>query len=30
MTDMAGRSLTVTLNSGTNNQDSGAQFPGCL
>ena len=30
LTDMAGRSITVTLNSGTNNQDSGRQFPGCL
>ena len=30
LTAMAGRSITVTLNSGTNNQDSGRQFPGCL
>ncbi len=30
LTDMAGRSITVTLNSGTNNQDTGRQFPGCL
>jgi len=30
LTDMAGRSITVTLNSGINNQDSGRQFPGCL
>jgi len=30
MTDMAGRSLTVTLNGGTSNQDTGLQFPGCL
>ena len=30
LTDMAGRSITVTLNSGTSNQDTGHQFPGCL
>ena len=30
LTDLAGRSITVTLNSGTNNQDSGRQFPACL
>ena len=30
LTDMAGRSITVTLNSGTSNQDSGRQFPACL
>jgi expansin (peptidoglycan-binding protein) len=29
MTDMAGRSLSVTLNQGTSNQDSGRQFPAC-
>ena len=29
MTDMAGRMLTVMLNSGTSNQDSGNQFPAC-
>ena len=29
MTDMAGRMLTVTLNGGTNNQDTGSQFPAC-
>ena len=28
--DMAGRSLTVTMNSGTSNQDTGKQFPACL
>jgi expansin (peptidoglycan-binding protein) len=28
--DMAGRSLTVTLNGGTSNQDTGKQFPTCL
>jgi len=27
--DMAGRSLTVTMNSGTSNQDTGKQFPAC-
>jgi hypothetical protein len=30
LTDMAGRSLSVTLNSGTSNQDTGKQFPACL
>jgi expansin (peptidoglycan-binding protein) len=30
LTDMAGRSITVTLNSGTSNQDTGRQFPTCL
>ena len=29
LTDMAGRSITVTLNSGTSNQDTGVQFPAC-
>jgi expansin (peptidoglycan-binding protein) len=29
LTDMAGRSLSVTLNSGTSNQDTGRQFPAC-
>jgi len=29
LTDMAGRSLSVTLNSGTSNQDTGKQFPAC-
>jgi len=29
LTDMANRSITVTLNGGTNNQDTGAQFPPC-
>jgi expansin (peptidoglycan-binding protein) len=29
MTDMAGRMLTVTLNGGTSNQDTGSQFPAC-
>jgi expansin (peptidoglycan-binding protein) len=29
LTDMAGRSLTVMLNSGTSNQDTGRQFPAC-
>ena len=29
LTDMAGRSITVTLNGGTNNQDTGVQFPAC-
>ena len=30
LTDMAGRSISVTLNSGTSNQDTGKQFPACL
>jgi len=30
LTDMAGRMLSVTLNSGTSNQDTGKQFPACL
>ena len=30
LTDMANRSLSVTLNSGTSNQDTGRQFPGCM
>jgi expansin (peptidoglycan-binding protein) len=30
LTDMAGRSITVTLNGGTSNQDTGKQFPACL
>ena len=29
LTDMAGRMISVTLNSGTSNQDSGRQFPAC-
>ena len=29
LTDMAGRSITVTMNSGTSNQDTGIQFPAC-
>jgi hypothetical protein len=29
LTDMAGRMLSVTLNSGTSNQDTGKQFPAC-
>jgi hypothetical protein len=29
LTDKAGRQLTVTLNNGTSNQDTGAQFPRC-
>jgi len=29
LTDKAGRSITVTLNQGTQNQDSGKQFPLC-
>jgi len=29
LTDMANRSITVTLNSGTSNQDTGVQFPAC-
>ncbi len=30
LTDMANRSITVTLNAGTSNQDTGVQFPTCL
>jgi expansin (peptidoglycan-binding protein) len=30
LTDMAGRSISVTLNGGTSNQDTGKQFPACL
>ncbi len=30
LTDKAGRSISVTLNSGTSNQDTGKQFPACL
>jgi expansin (peptidoglycan-binding protein) len=29
LTDMAGRMLSVTLNGGTSNQDTGKQFPAC-